>query len=582
MAARAIVGCVLALCCTVAHAAESTAPVLERPTLRCLGTYWVLPGDVTGVEVEVRAAGTASWRNGPPLFRVERGKHVAEKFGSRVTVPEGSTLWAGSVVDLPPDTPYELRLTPQPAGSAKVLSARTRGEPSVAADAPVRHVIPGGGGGSGTAHDPFKGLAAAQAAARPGDVFLLAAGTYAGTFDVTKSGEEGRPIVWRGADAQTVILDAKGAAPKRPARAITANDRHDVWFERLTIRNADHGIVAHDAARIVVRGCRIDGVDYGVTATRNDKDNCRDFLVADNVIEGPSTWPRSKGIEDARGVQLTGAGHVVCYNRVRGFADAIDTYPSSRVEAIDFHNNDCLDLTDDGVELDYAHRNVRCFENRFTNVFQGISVQPVTGGPVYVFRNALYNVQLEPFKIHNGPSGALFYHNTVVKAGPAMLVYTPAPASNLVMRNNLFVGGGSPGGYAWECQPPMTDCDFDYDGFAPGEHKQFLKWNGKRYATFDEMRATAPIERHATLVDAATAFASGARPPADAKARQADPPDLLLGPRSTAVDVGAPLPGFNDAAAGKAPDLGAYELGSPLPQYGPRQGVNGPTTAPRR
>jgi hypothetical protein len=36
------------------------------------------------------------------------------------------------------------------------------------------------------------------------------------------------------------------------------------------------------------------------------------------------------------------------------------------------------------------------------------------------------------------------------------------------------------------------------------------------------------------------------------------------------VDAGEVLPGFNDGFTGKAPDIGAYELGQELPQYGPR------------
>jgi len=37
-----------------------------------------------------------------------------------------------------------------------------------------------------------------------------------------------------------------------------------------------------------------------------------------------------------------------------------------------------------------------------------------------------------------------------------------------------------------------------------------------------------------------------------------------------AVDAGLILPNINDGFAGTAPDLGAYELGQPLPSYGPR------------
>jgi hypothetical protein len=58
-------------------------------------------------------------------------------------------------------------------------------------------------------------------------------------------------------------------------------------------------------------------------------------------------------------------------------------------------------------------------------------VQPVYGGPAYVFRNVLYNVVLEPFKMHSGPSGVLFYHNTIVKKGGASLLLTPQDSAEL-------------------------------------------------------------------------------------------------------------------------------------------------------
>src|SRR5205807_1793889 len=131
-------------------------------------------------------------------------------------------------------------------------------------------------------------------------------------------------------------------------------------------------------------------------------------------------------------------------------------------------------------------RNTRNFYNRYTNVFQGVSVQPVYGGPCYVFRNVLYNVAMEPFKLHNSPSGAVFVHNTVVKSGAPVLVQTQEPFSNCVSRNNLFVGTAAT--YAFECEPRTTGCDFDYDGFGGGPFKLFLKWNGERYPTLAEVK----------------------------------------------------------------------------------------------
>jgi hypothetical protein len=137
-----------------------------------------------------------------------------------------------------------------------------------------------------------------------------------------------------------------------------------------------------------------------------------------------------------------------------------------------------------------------------------------------------------------------------------------------VSRNNLFVG--TPGGTAYETTAPMRpDCDFDYDGFAGGPWNTFLKWNGENYATLEDVRARAPVYKHAVSVDAATLFASGARPPADETTKH-PVPDLRLRVGTNAENAGQVLPGFNDDYVGKAPDLGAYERGAALPHYGPR------------
>ena len=48
-----------------------------------------------------------------------------------------------------------------------------------------------------------------------------------------------------------------------------------------------------------------------------------------------------------------------------------------------------------------------------------------------------------------------------------------------------------------------------------------------------------------------------------------------LEPVLAAIDAGVVLPTINDGFTGKAPDLGAYEFGQPLPQYGPRTPVPG-------
>jgi hypothetical protein len=344
---------------------------------------------------------------------------------------------------------YELRLRlsdPDGGTAERLLKARTATEPVAPQDAPQFHVVPGTGGGAGTQADPYRGLAEARAHAHPGDVFLVHAGVYAGTFTIDRSGT------------------------------------HDVWFEGLSIRNAEWGLVAHEAARIVIRRCHFYRVKSAITATRNGRGDLAGFFIADNLLEGPFPWPSAvKGapVEEDRGIEISGTGQEVCYNCVRNFKDGIDTFPSPICAAIDIHHNEVSECLDDGCEMDYSERNTRLFLNRSTDVFQGISVQPVFGGPVYVFRNAVYNIDVEPIKMHNSPSGALFFHNTCVKRSEPFALMTAAPVHRCVLRNNLFLGGG--GSYADICSPPMLDCDFDYDGLGGGPWKLFLKWNNVRY-----------------------------------------------------------------------------------------------------
>jgi len=45
--------------------------------------------------------------------------------------------------------------------------------------------------------------------------------------------------------------------------------------------------------------------------------------------------------------------------------------------------------------------------------------------------------------------------------------------------------------------------------------------------------------------------------------------NFALKPNSKAVDAGMLIPTVNDDFTGRAPDLGAWESGAPVPHYGP-------------
>ena len=541
----------------------------EPATLHCLAVRWPVKGDVdrdATVAVQYRKAGTATWKKGFPLFRPH-----PERMSPENRVP-GGWLLCGSIVDLAPGTEYEVRLSlhdPDGGDAVRTLTMRTLSEPAQPAGMRVRHVVcaPGApGGGSGTKEDPFRGLATAEKSARPGDLFLLHKGVYLkATWTIRNSGRAGKPILWRG-DGEA-ILDGGGKG-----RCVSANGVKHVWFEGLTLRNSPYLIVAHKASHVVIRRCVFQISRVGFTAINGGYDVSRGHFVSDNVFAGPCTWPRTKGIESIQGINFTGAGHVVCYNRFRGLGDAIHGTSHGRLSATDYHNNEVSECTDDGFETDFSDTNVRVYRNRFTNCWEAISGQPALGGPIYVFRNAIFNCDYSPFKLHNHTAGMLLLHNTCVKGGfPFHIQPATETVNDVVTRNNLFLGTRAP---SLRSTGRMQRCDFDADGYSvhPGP---FALWNGRAYKTPEAARLSGNLYKThgAVVVDREGCFAAAVSSP-DIKVRQPiEKNDLRLAKGSGAVDQGVPLPNFSDGFAGKAPDLGCYELGRPLPQYGPRQSI---------
>jgi len=116
----------------------------------------------------------------------------------------------------------------------------------------------------------------------------------------------------------------------------------------------------------------------------------------------------------------------------------------------------------------------------------------------------------------------------------------------------------------------MKQCDFDHDGFG-GQWKQFIKWNANRYTKMTDLK-NGPVYMNAVRINPIGLFKSGIKPPADVKKKfTVEVNDLRINARSGAIDRGVVLHNINNSFAGKAPDLGAYELGASLPHYGPRK-----------
>jgi hypothetical protein len=286
-------------------------------------------------------------------------------------------------------------------------------------------------------------------------------------------------------------------------------------------------------------------------------------------------------------VWVNGQGVDVCYNLAQNHKDGISVFgkvtdrsvSEKKVAAIDFYNNDVGQSWDDN-EADGGQHNIRFFCNRLVDQHVGLSAQPIYGGPCYFIRNVQYNITRGvAFKTNVQPAGVLIYNNTSVSCGMIHgkgVATITAGYSNSRIFNNLFLGLTGPTLNSGFFDPGISRIDYNgYTVVGPIEWTVFDdRWMRKRrrsFQTLEEFAESTGWERNAVTIGFEDLM-NVPEPPCESKTHT----DLNFGdarPKkgSPAVDAGAVIPNVTDGFTGNAPDLGAYELGHPLPHYGPRQ-----------
>jgi len=532
-------------------------------TFQAIGVAWQISGDDnhnSSLTLEFRKFGESAWHAGAPAVRAYPTIIVD---GS----PLGLNYWAASALFLQPGQAYELRLTltdPDGGNATQTISASTRS--GLVADPAGRqlYVAPGNGGGTGSQANPFLGLQAAADAAQPGDVFHVAAGTYQ-PFQLLASGTPGHPIDFRGPAGGTAVVDGAGT----DRGVVTLGEYNQtigyVILEGLTIQNGAWGVDAQNDHDILITRNSIINIANGIL---NRRGGGLEFnqTISNNIIQGRTPWPGS-GIPVEEGIDLRGTGNVVAYNRVGYFGDCISVNPfTSDAYANDVTGNDISYCVDDGIEIDANVANVRAWRNRVMNARMGVSVQPIRGGPAYIFRNEFFNLESDPIKMHNQTTGFWVAHNTGAMLGNGQ-GDDGSMWRNAVFRNNLFLGTA----YAFEFTTIQDEGfrDFDSNGWGTTRPSPPLfKWNNVRYNTLAELQA-AGVEVHGLMAQFSH-LVNAALPASWDVAVLPGSRDLRLAPAAPEIDAGAVLPNLNDpfVTDGK-PDLGAFEAGQPMPGYGP-------------
>ena len=322
-------------------------------------------------------------------------------------------------------------------------------------------------------------------------------------------------------------------------------------------------------------------------------------------------------------VRVYGSGHVIAYNYVANFHDGIDVetygnpdgntpdptaatgpyYPPRkdwhlRPVAIDYYNNYMTNFHDNAFEIDGSMHNVRVMRNMMLNsASHPMCNQPAIGGPIYWIRNIIYHAPGGSTRTSNGAPGMIYLNNTILSETNIRTT------SNSHWMNNLMLGENvQPAIFAVNTYTNYTSSD--YNGFRvnPGAADSF-EWSSppfgmaqdfrdllaaadgvqtppdkylvtRHYATLAQYSAETHQDTHSVLLDydvfehvpmLDAKDMSSVQKIYDAKAL-----DFRLKPGSAAVDKGAVIANVTDGYSGNAPDLGALELGQPIPHYGPR------------
>ena len=372
-----------------AHNGNKVKPgefIIDHPTLINLGFEWLIQGDDNRnavVQVSYRKKGETRWKQELPLLRLQ-GERIYQNQGVFDVV--SPNMFAGSILDLEPDTAYEARFVmSDPDGvegqngrtATKTVTVRTRSEPESCAGGRVFHVYPPNYKGTKIepafdavmcAYNYYCGggdtVTAGRPRVKPGDTILVHAGLYkyhpeyytgdrtinattpyAGTYYLTASGTPDKPIAIKGAGDGEVIFDGNGNFNLFNVKAANYN-----YFEGVTIRNTGIAIWAGTqfiagSKGLTVKKCRFENVGLGIFTNYSGSS---DFYVADSYFFGRDDpkrlfgwigkfWAQFDGVDGQKfpptlasytAVRLYGPGHVVAYNSVAHFPYCLALAPS--------------------------------------------------------------------------------------------------------------------------------------------------------------------------------------------------------------------------------------------------------------
>ncbi len=521
-------------------------------TFHSIGIYWSPDGGADSLQVFVKfqEEGTTAWKEGYPM-----------KYYPISGTTKDLADYRGSIVNLAPNTTYEIELTLQGTSTTETITAKTWTE-----NFPITKTIK-----VGNLNRQYNVLESGTE-----DGYILIDGTGS-TIDVENDTDfcidvKGNYIIIRG----FTLKNARECG-------INLMNNHDVIIENCDIsgwgqedkdgfgKNYQAAIystngkgVPSTLKRIVVQRCKIHH-------PRWDANNWSEYR------DGHSSYhPRGS---QAIAFYNSAGNHVFRYNTMwtddeHMFNDVIGFGSNASYEGFpncdsDIYGNYFANCWDDGIESEGANRNVRIWGNYIENVLIPIANAATSIGPLYIWKNTSGRSYTPPGSQVTGQYGAFIkmghtnageswmsgatylFNNTVLQpqssenkddgAGGIGAHYgSDRKIRHCVTRNNILHVRKYD--HSISVRPEFnTDFNYDYDlcngGYPSGYEVHGV--NGTPVyvdgASFDYTNMTA---------------------------------NFFLSSSSPGVDVGEVIPNFADKYEGSAPDMGAFETGDSPMEYG--------------
>jgi hypothetical protein len=362
-------------------------------------------------------------------------------------------------------------------------------------------------------------------------------------------------------------------SPKFPV--VLVDGVHRIVIRGVTIRNGWCGVYLKDTLGSFVEHCHIGPTHHGVQIAENaDRCTVRFNDITLNPLahidpkgDGRGNWTnwlctKTHGYWDHFGISFADStgGNQVHDNYVHDHWGGIEDHSRSADanEGNVVHHNFIQNIADDGLEPEGTQPNCQWYDNIVTNCICGFRIKPVKKGPMYIYRNIIYNCGegLRNFSTSSSKPEVFVYQNTTYawRAAYSSNSVFDDGLKNYHYYNNLLIGAN-----AWSnakgSKLPDWHGDYnillrrsdssDWDKSVAILKKQGLEAHSQFLAT--DTPVVKDLEKFDfTLIANSPAKGAGA---------------------NISQRIGKTLPGMEDAKyQGSSPDIGALAYGQAMPK----------------